>query len=319
MDPLAEVFSSSRIGKAIFTRLYATAPWGFISRRGAPVKFALVLRGGGILQTEAHPVPVQLSQGDIFIMLDDAPYSIVDDPASALLDCDFVETLRVGNVIRLGGGGETTAFISGQFEIDRLSAKPILNVLPKFLHLKADAGRTQAFQSVLELLATETEQPGLASESMVARLYEMLFIHAVRSYTSGCEIGHGGWLAGITDPQLGETIRTMHGNLQRDWTVEILAQHAGMSRSAFAAKFKAVIGQTPLDYLTRWRVYRAGMLIRRNTSTISEVSYAVGYESESAFTKVFRRHTGVTPSQFRKRHVAGEGAPASGGMSLEVA
>lgn len=301
MDPLSEVFNSAHVRKAVFTRLYATAPWGFEAQRGPQLKFALVLTGGGILQTEAQPDPVRLSAGDVFIMLDDAAYSITDESRSVMIDCDYVETLRVGNRIDIGGGGALASFISGQFEIDRSGAGPILGVLPPFLHLKASEGRTKAFQSVLELLASETGEPGLASETMISRLYEMLFIHAVRSYAKGCEAGHGGWLAGITDKQLGKTVRAIHADLRKDWTIETLAQHAGMSRSSFAARFKAVVGQTPLDYLTQWRMYKASTLIRDSAKTISEASYAVGYNSESAFTKVFKRQLGLTPREFRRR------------------
>jgi AraC-like DNA-binding protein len=314
MDPLSEIFNSAHVTKAVFTRLYATAPWGFQAQRGPQLKFTLVLTGGGILETEAQPDPVRLSTGDVFIMLDDAAYSITDGSRAVMIDCEYVETLRVGNRIDIGGGGALTSFISGQFEIDRAGAGPILGVLPPLLHLKASESRTQAFQFVLEMLAAETDEPGLASETMISRLYEMLFIHAVRSYAQGCEAVHGGWLAGITDKQLGKTVRAIHADLRQDWTIETLAQHAGMSRSSFAARFKAVVRQTPFDYLTQWRMYKASALIRNSARTISEASYTVGYDSESAFTKVFKRQLGMTPREFRKRRAI-EGDPLAINLS----
>lgn len=310
MDPLSDAFSSPYVRKAVFTRLDATAPWGFESQQGPELKFALVLSGGGILATEAQPGPIYLEAGDVFIMLDDLPYSITDDSRSITVDCGEVEKLRVGNRIEIGGGGALTTVISGQFDLDKTAAAPILAVLPPFLHLKADATRSHSFQSVLELLATETANPGLASEAMIGRLYEMLFIHAVRSYAQGCEAGHGGWMAGVTDRRLGKTIRAIHGDLRGDWTLEKLARHAGMSRSSFAARFKAVVGQTPLDYLTQWRIHRASALMRNGSRTISEASRAVGYASESAFTKVFKRHLGLTPREFQKHRGAEASAPS---------
>jgi AraC-like DNA-binding protein len=137
---------------------------------------------------------------------------------------------------------------------------------------------------------------------LVSRLYEALFIYAVRAYASSCIAPHGGWLAAISDKYLGEVVKAMHASMKENWSLESLAQRAGMSRSAFAARFKLVVGQTPLEYLTHWRMYKAGMLMRKHGTSLSEVAHAVGYESESAFNRVFKRSMGVTPGEFRRSH-----------------
>jgi AraC-like DNA-binding protein len=153
---------------------------------------------------------------------------------------------------------------------------------------------------VLELLAIETEAPGLGSEAVVGRLFELLFVHAIRAYSAQPGGPTQGWLAANADPHLARALAAMHGELAHDWTVESLARAAGMSRSAFAARFKAVVGQTPLEYLTQWRMYCATRLLQHPGLALADVSRRVGYESMAAFNRVFRRETAMTPGAFRR-------------------
>jgi AraC-like DNA-binding protein len=300
MDPLSDILAGMRIRKALFTRLDASAPWGFASTGDPVVKFVLVVRGSAILTTASCPGPIALRGGDVFIMVDDEPYRLYDHESSLTIDCVEVEKLRVGNQIAVGGGGAVTTFISGFFELDDREAKPLLDALPRLLHLKLDQSRSLAFQSVLELLAVETEQPGLGSEAVVSRLFELLFVHAIRAYSSQPDAPTKGWMAGIADRQLARAVEAMHAEPATDWTVESLARTAGMSRSAFATRFRTVVGQTPIEYLTQWRIYAATRLMQQRNVSLSEVSRRVGYESDAAFNRVFKRETGMTPGAFRK-------------------
>lgn len=300
MDPLSDILSGMRIRHALFTRLEASAPWGFASSGEPGVKFVLVVRGSAILTSASHPEPIALRGGDVFIMMDDESYRLYDHEGSLMIDCVEVEKRRVGNRIEVGGGGAVTSFVSGTFEMDSLEARPLLNALPALLHLKLDQNRSLAFQSVLELLAVETEGPSLGSEAVVSRLFELLFVHAIRAYSSQPGGPTHGWLAAIADRNLARVIEAMHAAPSHDWTVETLAHTAGMSRSAFAVRFKTVVGQPPLDYLTRWRVYCATRLMQKPNVSLAEVSSRIGYESASAFNRVFKRETGLTPGAFRK-------------------
>jgi AraC-type DNA-binding domain-containing proteins len=300
MDPLAEIFTQMRVRKASFTRLDASAPWGFVSKGEQAVKFVMVVRGSGILTSGHSPDPIPLRSGDVFIMLDDEPYRLFDHEGSQMIDCVDVEKLRVGHHIELGGGGALTTFVSGAFEIDALDAQPLLTVLPKLLHLKLDQNRSLAFQSVLELLAAETEAPGLGSEAVTSRLFELLFVHAIRAFASQPKGPTHGWLAAVVDRNLLHAIKAIHAEPARNWTVELLAREAGLSRSAFASRFKAVVGRTPLEYLTQWRIYRATRMIQRRGAALAEVSRNVGYDSPAAFNRAFKKETGQTPGAFRK-------------------
>jgi len=304
MDPLTDILTGLRIRAASFTRLDATAPWGLKSPGEAGINFVLLVRGSAILTTPGKPQAVALRGGDVFIALDDTPYRLYDREDSTLIDCVDVEKLRVGNYIQVGGGGAVTTFISGSFELDALEARPLLRSLPSLLYLKLDQHRSRAFQSVLEMLALETESPGLGSEAVVSRLFELLFVHAIRAYSLQPGGPTGGWLAAIADRHLARALEAMHAAPAQDWTVESLARTAGMSRSGFAARFKAVVGLSPLDYLTQWRVYCARRLLRQDNAALSDISRQVGYESVAAFNRVFRRETSMTPGAFRKAGAA---------------
>lgn len=303
MDPLTDIFSSMRVRRAKFTTLDATAPWGVVSSGDPSIKFVLVVRGSGVLRTHEHPDPVSLRAGDVFIMFGPEPYEVYDHESSMTVECVSVDSLRTHNRIEFGGGGATTTFVSGFFEVDSLDVRPLLSVLPKLLHLKSEQQRTRAFESVLELLAAEAEAPGLGSDAVVRRLFELLFVHAVRAFADQLSMPKKGWLAAVSDRGLAAAVEAIHGDLQTAWTVEMLARKSGMSRSAFAARFKEVVGQAPLAYLTEWRIFQSARLIERGGDKVSSISRIVGYHSEAAFTKAFRKVMGAAPSEYRKRLV----------------
>jgi AraC-like DNA-binding protein len=302
-DPLSDVLGSMRVTSALATRIEAHAPWGWRAsgEEAGCITFVLLEEGAAHMTIDGNALPEPLRAGDVFILFDSVPYTLSDHAASALVDCTVVESLRVGNRIRFGGEGERTVFCGGTFAVDQLEAEPILTVLPRFLHLNAQQVQGHAFRPVLELLSMELAQQGLASASAIVRLYELLFVHAVRAYAGSGELPSGGWLAAVSDLQLGRAARAMHSRMDEPWTLQSLAQEAAMSRSAFAARFKAIVGQTPLDYLTHWRMRRARQLMRRGTHTLQQAALEVGYDSPSAFSRVFKRVLGISPGAFRRR------------------
>lgn len=302
LDPLADILSGIPIRTALFTRLDASAPWGIHSSGDLAIKFVLLVRGSAILTTAEHPEPIALGSGDVFIMMNDQSYRLFDHQDSLQVDCVDVEKLRQGHRIAMGGGGNVTSFISGFFDLDSIEAAPLLGALPPLLHLKLDKDRSLAFQSVLELLAWETESPGLGSDAVIRRLFELLFIHAIRHYSSMPGGPKRGWLAALRDRHLARAVAAIHGDPSRDWTVDALAVEAGMSRSGFALRFKTVVQQTPLEYLTQWRMVCAARMLRDSDLALADVSRQVGYESVAAFTRVFRRELATTPGAFRKNH-----------------
>lgn len=300
VDPLSAIFSSLDVQRARVHRVEATAPWGFRSTRGSNVRFVLMLDGAAMLQMDSRAESLSLHSGDLFILFGNSDFSVVDEANSLLVPCETVEHLKVDNTLRFGGGGSETTSVIGRFSLDHFEDQPIFKALPSFLHLQLGKGRSYPFQSVLELISLETVQPGLASQEMIERLCEMLFIHAVRAYVNDQDHGHHGWLAGLSDPKLGKVIELLHAELTKNWTVDSMAASAGMSRSSFAARFKLIVGQSPLEYLTHWRLHRASVLMRRTDLRVAVIARKVGYASESAFTKAFKKFTRATPSEFRR-------------------
>jgi AraC-like DNA-binding protein len=303
-DPLSEVFGSMRIQDAIYTRLEATAPWGF-SYPGDTVpriRFGLMVRGSAHLKFKNQRQAIPLSSGDVFIfILSNEPFTMVDHPRSAVADYRELRKLEVDRVIHYGGGGAPTTLVSGSFGMSAFEAPLISTILPRHLHLRLDQNRSHAFQSVLDLLAAETAQPGIVSSRLISCLYESLFVYAIRAYASSSAAPPKSWLAAMSDKHLSKAIQAMHSGIDRSWSVESLAREARMSRSAFALKFRTVLGQTPLEYLTRWRMYKAGVMIRSNNMTFTEVASAIGYGSESSFSRVFRREMGEAPREYRRK------------------
>jgi AraC-like DNA-binding protein len=303
-DPLSEVFGSMSIQEAVYMRLEATAPWGvrYLGDTGPRIRFMLVVRGSALLRFKNPLRTFSLSSGDLFIfILSGEPFTLMDHPNSTVVDSKEVRKLAVDGVISYGGGGPLTTLVAGAFGMSTFGAPLISAILPRFLHLRLEQKRSHAFQCVLGLLAAETAQPGIASSRLISCLYESLFVYAIRAYASSSAAPPRGWLAAMSDKHLSKAIEAMHSHVERRWSVKSLAREARMSRSAFALKFRTVLGQTPLEYLTQWRMYQAGAMIRSNHTSFSATASAVGYESESSFSRVFKREMGVTPREYRRK------------------
>jgi len=301
-NPLSEVLGSIRIAKAECTRLEATSPWGFrcSGLQGKRVLFVFVVGGSAFLKFEGEPEATPLSGGNLLIMFDDRPFSMADHSRSRIVDSSEVRKLKVNGVVRYGGGGPVTTVMFGKFSMNTLEALPIRSILPQPLYLSLKQDRSCAFQSVLDLLAAETAQPGIASSFMISRLYESLLVYAIRAYASSTAAPQSGWLAAISDNRLGRAIQAMYSSIHKNWSVETLAREARMSRSAFASKFKSVLGESPLAYLTRWRMHKAGAMIRAGNTSLFEVAKAVGYESEDSLSRAFKRQLGMSPNGYRR-------------------
>lgn len=204
------------------------------------------------------------------------------------------------NVAHYGGGGAPTTIVSGFLSFDSASLRPITQLLPSLILVKADQAQTLALHNTVRMLAAEMEVQSPGSEVVANRLAEVLFIQTLRAHiASGAESCKLGWLRAIFDPQIGAALQAVHADVNGSWTVETLAAAAGMSRSAFAVRFKELLGQTPLDYVTEWRMQKAVLLLKEEDKKLVEVAQSVGYESDAAFSKAFKRVVGVTPGEYR--------------------
>jgi AraC-like DNA-binding protein len=301
-------------------RLEATAPWGFIREKQTEEKvtpsdkkmsptdlahFAMLSRGNCWLSVEGIAEPIPLTGGDCILLARGISFVLRDStrtrPSSAR------EIALSNNVARYGGGGAPTTIVCGSFSFDRASLKPITQLLPSFILIKADQARTLALHITMQALASEMAEQAPGSEVVATRLAEVLFIQVLRAHIASEPERNKGWLRAIFDPQIGTALSAIHDRVNTPWTVESLAEAAGMSRSAFAARFKELLGQTPLEYVTEWRMQKAVQLLKQRDKKLRDVSRSVGYESGAAFSKAFKRVVGASPGEYRKRGFEGHG------------
>ncbi|MBI3523435.1 MAG: AraC family transcriptional regulator [Betaproteobacteria bacterium] len=301
MDPIEDIITAMRVESALYARLEAKAPWGITFASGPHVRFGIVVRGHCWLSADGLPQPIALSGGDCFIVRADARFILQDETASPLLSCEAIFAGRTTGTIGLGGNGTLTDIVSGRFAFDASAGEPLMSLLPPVVHIRVDHHRSRLLHATLQLIAIETAEQALGANLAVARLADVLFIQAVRAWcaSDGCQTS--GWLAALADRHLGAVIRAMHADVTRDWTVESLASEAGLSRSAFATHFKTVVGDTPLGYLTRWRMYRAKALLRQGDLGIMEIAARVGYETDATFSRAFKRNEGKAPGEYRRQ------------------
>jgi len=318
LDPITDLFHTMHVASVVHARLEVTAPWGLMrgaedaneaaahssAPRNLPSQFAhfgMVSRGNCWLSVKGIPDPIPLTGGDCFLLAPASTYALRDNPRTrARSFCEAAPKNR-SNVIHYGGGGVPTTVISGWFSFGQMSVKRLKRLLPELILVKADQAQTLALHATLQLLASEMAEPAPGSEVMVNRLADILFIQCVRAHiASSSETCKSGWLRAIFDSRIGAALKAMHERVENPWTVETLAAAAGMSRSAFALRFKQLLGETPLEYLTDWRMYKATGLLQEDDRKLFEVAKSVGYDSDAAFSKAFKRVLGMAPKEYRR-------------------
>jgi AraC-like DNA-binding protein len=262
----------------------------------------MLSRGNCWLNVEGNPKPIPLTGGDCIllgrgtsIVLRDSPRT---RPRSTFRE---IGASANSNVAHYGGGGAPTTIVCGSFSFDRASLKPITQLLPSFILMKAEQARTLALHDTMRALASEMAEQVPGSEIVANRLAEVLFIQILRAHIASGPERNKGWLRAVFDPQIGTALSAIHDRVNTPWTVESLAEAAGMSRSAFAARFKELLGQTPLEYLTEWRMQKAMQLLEQRDKKLIDVARLVGYESDAAFSKAFKRVVGANPGEYTKR------------------
>jgi len=303
-----------QVASVVHGRLEATAPWGVTSKGSAqpaspPFQFAhfgMVSRGNCWLSGEGIPDALPLAGGDCFLLAPGSSYTLRDNPRTRARSICEIAPRGDSHVIHYGGGGAPTTIVSGWFQFDPASVKTVRRLLPLLTLVRADQAQNLALHTTLNMLASEMADPAPGSDLVVNRLADVLFIQCIRanfgSRPEGCK---GGVLHAIFDPQIGAALKAMHEKVEGLWTVESLAAACGMSRSAFAVRFKDLVGETPLEYLTNWRMQKATGLLRKGDKKLLEVAKAVGYDSDAAFSKAFKRIFSVAPREYaRVRQVA---------------
>jgi AraC-like DNA-binding protein len=277
------------------------APWslGF----GPPgAHFHIVESGFAWLRLDGEAT-VRLEAGDLAIAPLGAGHSLSSDRAlrpTPIQQAIAERPSPEGAVYRLGGEGEETHLVCGRFTFAGVLAPRLLAVLPPLIHIKGREGKPlEWLRLTSHFLIEETRRPSPGSAIMIQRLLDLLFIQALRQWGAASPRNLG-WLSGLRDAAIGRALSAVHAAPARAWTVTALADIAGLSRSAFAARFLAIVGQTPLKYLAAWRLDLAADHLKGGTAKIGQIAAQVGYGSEAALTRAFKARFGVTPGAFRR-------------------
>jgi AraC-like DNA-binding protein len=302
MDPLSDVLALLDARGVLSASLAVGGAWCLQFPANDCVRFGTVAQGGCWLVADNLAEPVRFEAGDCYLQTDGRPYRIGSDLRLDAVDMRTVPARIDGRVIHYGDdhGADRVLLIGGRFILDTANAAFLLDTLPPLIHIRAGSAHAEVLGWVVARLAAEqmTNQAGTAA--LLSHLAGLLLVETLRAYlVSGAPL-LSGWLAALSDARIGQALGLMHDQPSRRWTVAELAGAVGMSRSAFALRFKSLVGNSPLDYLLRWRMRLAGQMLRKGQTSVSAVGLAFGYDSESAFSNAFKRVMGKPPRQFRE-------------------
>lgn len=302
LDVLAEVLSGMRLRSRVHARYEFTAPWGMRVDSCPTPLFYAVMRGNCLLSTDEEEL--SLTGGDFVFIPAGVRFTLRDRKGTRALPVTEVYAtrghMRCGGVLQYGGGGPAATLLVGSFTFEGESLSPLVRHLPTLLHVKGDTAPALPWlEPTLRFVASEVEarQPGY--ETVVSRLADVLFVQALRAHMASASQANG-WLRALVDPRIGKVLQHIHEKPQAPWTLEGLARLASMSRTVFADRFRTLVGEAPLAYITRWRMHQAMALMRDPGRSMAEVARAVGYETESSFGKAFKRRVGMTPGTYRR-------------------
>lgn len=310
-DVLSEVLAVTRLKGTVYFSAELRAPWGIAlpQRRRAP--FYMVIKGQCEITLDGAPsLGVSLGPGDLVVLPGGTGHTLASSATARAIPleqfvADFPMNER-GHVKALDGKGPTTSIIGGFFELER-APEPLVAVLPPLIHLPGDDAEVSGWlDQTLRSIAHEASQAFPGRAVVLNRLADVLFVRVVRAYllklSAGGATGPPSWLRGLTDPRIARALAQIHRAPEQAWTLAQLASHAAMSRTAFAQRFRTLVGQTPVSYLASWRMQKAAYLLEMGTLSMAQIAERVGYTSELAFAKAFRRLMGMPPGAYARQH-----------------
>jgi AraC-like DNA-binding protein len=318
MDAFSEILSGVKLNGAVFFSAEFSAPWGFqapsskvTAAKVAPdaahlVLYHLLIEGNAHVAMDEGQA-LALAPGDVVIFPHGDPHRMSSAPSmkppfpnygiSAKIDARDLTPLQAG------GGGAVTKFVCGYMTCDPHLSRPILNGLPAVfkVNIRADSSGHWLETSIVHLV-DEAASGRVGSEVMLTKLSEALFVDTLRRYVDGLPLQQSGWLAGARDPVVGKSLALLHGRVAHPWTIADLADEVGTSRSALVERFSRYLFEPPMTYLTRWRLQLAAESLKQTSRGIAEIATDVGYQSEAAFNRAFRREFGQPPGKYRSDH-----------------
>jgi len=299
VDVLSDILRTCRLHSSVFAFTELGAPWG-MSTQGQPQSvFHVILRGNAWLDGEDIPA-TRLDAGDVVLVSPHRRHTLRDTLKTR---AKSIEQLLAEGAFTPGRAPPpptdrpTTQLVCGCFHVDETGAKTLLTILPPVIHLRDLPRVAPWLEHTIKLMTYESAADRPGSETVVNRLCDALFVYVVRDFIEASASGHASWLRGLSDPHVAAALQRIHERPEGDWSVATLASEVGLSRSGFAARFAELVGESPMRYITRWRLNKAVEMLRGGRSSIAEVAARVGYESAAAFHKAFKRTLGVSPGE----------------------
>jgi len=303
-DVLADILQSVRLHSTLYCRANMGAPWGLGVSRREVASFHIVTGGTCWLKVEGREQPVLLSEGDLAILPHGHAHTLTDQPGSPVTRLEDWKRVQPGEQdgrFYSGGRGAVTTLVCGGIQLQDQAINPLFLLLPTLVHIRSQHEQSlPRLQTIVQLVRAEASANQPEAEAVITRLSEILFIQAVRAYVSTIRDGDTGWFGALKNPQIGQVLAFIQRQPAEAWTVESMARCVSLSRSAFSAKFTLLVGEPPMQYLTRVRLTKAAALLRSQPVTLLEVARSVGYDSEVAFSKAFKRLFGMAPGAYRQ-------------------
>lgn len=319
MDVLSNVLGAVRLTGAVYIEVRARAPWvaetppiADIREQIMPgfehiIAFHLMMEGECFAQlADASEPPVRLRPGDAVLFAGGEAH-IMGSEAGKRGQPDVSLYQRASGhslpftLHALPGEGEPVRIVCGYLGCDARPFNPVIGALPRTLHVQCDAEYGGLIRELVRVALDESQKPRAGGECFLAKLSELVFIHSVRQHAASLPPGAKGWLAGLRDGHIGGALALMHGRPREPWTLELLAREVGLSRSVFAERFTQIVGTPPMHYLGHWRLQLAARLLMRDSMSIAQAAAAVGYESEAAFNRAFKKQVGMPPGAWRRK------------------
>jgi AraC-like DNA-binding protein len=327
VDVLSEVLKVVKLQGAMFYNGEFSSPWSLCSPASRLVAPYLAPDAGHViiyhLLTEGHASArlldgerITLDAGDLVIFPHGDPHIMENGPPTKTVDMakELARIIAQGlKLSRLGGGGEVTRFVCGFMACDPQLSQVFLSGLPPVfkVSIRNDAsGRW--LENSIRFSVNEADASRAGGEAVLAKLSEVLFVETLRAYIAHLPPDQTGWLAGARDVEVGKTLALMHRNPAHPWTIASLAKEAGVSRSTLAERFRHYLNESPMAYLTRWRLQLGAQMLASSSHSVAQIAPEVGYDSEAAFNRAFKRQFTVPPARFRSQsrsvHVTGSEA-----------
>ena len=305
MDGLEIFLSGLRVQRAAFTRFEGYAPWGLDLDAYPHTKFGIVTEGSCFIDIKNDTSPVNLVRGSCYLLPRGNAFRIrhaVDGSTDKFEE--VIKSHSLGSLLRYGSDGERTSVIGGQFVFTNDRYPLILDLLPPLICFNVNDEELDELQSTLKLLEKEIINPAPGTATILDSLADIFFIQTLRAYLLRSKTRNLGWAGILSDDRLGQALRLIHAESSKSWTIESLASQIGMSRASFSSHFKNKLGISPIAYLTRHRMNLAQDLLRRSESIgIAQVASQVGYDSDAAFNKAFKREVGISPALWRSKGI----------------